>query len=132
MGCMRKEGATGCREAKQVADRFHLVQNPIKAAQEELAQQRQHLPMPAQELVGNTAAVEAGVAAPQLTPSQPRGPLPSPRQKEIRQQRRRQKEELFRMVHAHGMRAFEIVKATEISRGRVDKWLRLSECPPQN
>jgi transposase len=30
------------------------------------------------------------------------------------------------------MRAFEIVKVTGISRGRVDKWLRLAECPPQN
>ena len=41
---------------------------------------------------------------------------------------------LFEMVkgmRAQGMRAFEIVKATGISRGRVDKWLRLDECPPQ-
>ena len=34
-------------------------------------------------------------------------------------------------MRAQGMRAFEIVKATGISRGRVDKWLRLDECPPQ-
>jgi hypothetical protein len=56
-------------------------------------------------------------------------------QKEIRRQRRQQKEELFRMVKAmqgQGMRAFEIVKLTGISRGRVDKWLRLTECPPHN
>jgi hypothetical protein len=60
---------------------------------------------------------------------------PNPRQKEIRRQRRQQKEELFGMVkgmQAQGMRAFEIVKVTGISRGRVDKWLRLAECPPQN
>jgi len=34
-------------------------------------------------------------------------------------------------LRAQGMRAFEIVEATGISRGRVDKWLRLKECPPQ-
>ena len=134
-GVYAEGGRSGAPAAKQVADRFHLVQNLIKAVQEELAQQRHHLLMPAGELVGNADAVEAAVAAAELTPSQPRGPLPSPRQKEVRQQRRQQKEELFRMVkglHAQGMRAFEIVKATEISRGRVDKWLRLKECPPQN
>jgi hypothetical protein len=34
-------------------------------------------------------------------------------------------------MRAQGMRAFEIVKATGISRRPVDKWLRLDECPPQ-
>jgi transposase len=32
-------------------------------------------------------------------------------------------------MHARGMKASEIVRATGISRGRVDKWLRLAECP---
>ena len=60
---------------------------------------------------------------------------PEPAAEEIRRQRRQQKVELFRMVkglQAQGMRAFEVVNATGISRGRVDKWLRLTECPPQN
>ena len=38
---------------------------------------------------------------------------------------------LFEMVkgrQAQGMRAFEIVKATAISHGRLDKWQRLDEC----
>jgi transposase len=33
-------------------------------------------------------------------------------------------------LRAQGIRAFEIVKLTGLSRGTVDKWLRLSECPP--
>lgn len=33
-------------------------------------------------------------------------------------------------LRAPGMRDFEIVKATGISRGTVDKWSRFSECPP--
>jgi hypothetical protein len=56
--------------------------------------------------------------------NQRRGPRLSTRQKEIQQQRRQQRVALFEMVkgmRAQGMRAFEIVKATGISRGRVDK-----------
>jgi transposase len=118
-----------------VADRFHLVQNLIKAVQEELAHQRHHLLMPSQELAAATATAEATETGLEVVSSQARGPRPSSRQKEIRQQRRQQKVALFEMVkglRAQGMRAFEIVKATGISRGRVDKWLRLKECPPQN
>jgi transposase len=39
---------------------------------------------------------------------------------------------MVKAMQGQGMRAFEIVKLTGISRGRVDKWLRLTECPPQN
>ena len=134
-GLYAEGGRNGAPAAKQVADRFHLVQNLIKAVAEELAQQRDHLLIPAQEFLHTDATEEATGAAPEVVPSQQRGPRPSSRQKEVRQQRRQQKEELFRMVkglHAQGMRAFEIVKATRISRGRVDKWLRWEECPPQN
>ena len=33
-------------------------------------------------------------------------------------------------LRAQGIKAFEIVKLTGLSRGTVDKWLRLEECPP--
>jgi transposase len=134
-GVYAEGGYDGAPRAKQVADRFHLVQSLIKAVQQGLEQQRRQLLIPAQEFVRNNATVEPAEVALGIVASQQRGQLPSPRQKEIRQQRRQQKEELFRMVkglRAQGMRAFEIVKATGISRGRVDKWLRLKECPPQN
>ena len=130
------EGASsGAPRAKQVADRFHLVQNLIKVVQEELAHQRHHLLMPSQQLAAGTATAEVTATGLERVSSQPPGPRPSSRQKEIRQQRRQQKVALFEMVkslRAQGMRAFEIVKSTGISRGRVDKWLRLKECPPQN
>jgi len=134
-GVYAEGGYSGAPRARQVADRFHLVQNLIRAVQEELAHQRHHLLMPAQELLHTDAAAEATEAVREIVPSQQRGQLASPRQEEIRQQRRQQKMELFGMVkglHAQGMRAFEIVNATGISRGRVDKWLRLGQCPPQN
>jgi transposase len=135
-GVYAEGGYDGAPRAKQVADRFHLVQSLIRAIQEELAHQRKHLLIPATELVGDNSAHHAPGALPEIVSRhQRRGPRPTPRQKEIRQQRRQQKVALFEMVkgmQAQGMRAFEIVKATGISRGRVDKWLRLSECPPQN
>jgi transposase len=120
-------GYGGAPQAEQLADRFHLVQNLIKAVPTELEHQRHHLLVPATEFLQKDT-----IAA--LT-SRRRWGRPKLRQKEIRRQRRQQKEELFRMVkgmQAQGMRAFEIVKVTGISRGRVDKWLRLAECPPQN
>ncbi len=121
-------GYRGAPQAKQVADRFHLVQNLTKAVQQELEHRRHHLLIPPTEFVRKDASDKPG-------PSPQRSGGPNPRQKEIRRQRRQQKVELFRMVkglQAQGMRAFEVVNATGISRGRVDKWLRLTECPPQN
>ena len=121
-------GYGGAPQAEQVADRFHLVQNLIKAVQTELEHRRHHLLIPSTEFLRQDT-----IAA--VVPSQQRWGRPNPQQKEIRRQRRQQKEELFGMVkgmQAQGMRAFEIVKVTGISRGRVDKWLRLAECPPQN
>jgi hypothetical protein len=53
----------------------------------------------------------------------------------IRQQRWQQQVQLFEMVkglHGQGLRASDIVRQTGISRGRVDKWLRLEQCPPRS
>ena len=132
-GVYAEGGYDGAPRAKQVADRFHLVQSLIRAMQDEFAHQRKHLLIPAAELLGDDSAQQATRVVPGAGRQQRRGPL-NTRQKEIRQQRRQQKVALFEMVkgmRAQGLRAFEIVKATGISRGRVDKWLRLDECPPQ-
>lgn len=134
-GVYAEGGYSGAPRAQQVADRFHLVQGLIRAVQDELAHQRDGLRMPAQEIVGHDCQEEATIAVPEpeVMPPQQRGPLPSPRPQEIRQKRWERKQELFAMVkglRAQGIRAFEIVKLTGLSRGTVDKWLRLSECPP--
>jgi len=105
-----------------------LIQNLIQTVQGQLAYQRQHLLMPVQEF--DTQKAEAS----KVIPRKPAGRLPGSRKQEIKEQERQQKVALFQMVkglHAQGMRAFEIVRATGISRGRVDKWLRLQECPPR-
>jgi transposase len=124
-------GYSGAPRAQQVADRFHLVQSLIRAVQDELAHQSPRLRMPpAQEFARNNSPEKATVA---VAKSRQRRPLWSLRLQEIHEQRWQQKQELFgrvKSLRAQGMRAFEIVEATSLCRGTVDKWLRLSECPP--
>src|SRR5262249_34067253 len=121
-------GYGGAPQAEQVADRFHLVQNLIKAVQTELEHRRHHLLIPSTEFLRQDT-----IAA--VVPSQQRWGPQTPQQKESGGQRRKKKEELFGRVkgmQAQGMGAFKIGKVRGISRGRVEKWLRLAECPPQN
>jgi transposase len=133
-GVYAEGGYSGAPRAQQVADRFHLVQSLIRAVQDELAHQSPRLLMPsAQEFVGDDTPQKAVVAAPEDVALRQRRPRWSLRLQEIHQQRWQQKQELFGMVKGlriQGMRAFEIVKVTSLCRGTVDKWLRLSECPP--
>jgi transposase len=133
-GVYAEGGYSGAPRAEQIADRFHLVQSLIRAVQDELAHQSPRLLMPAQEFVRNSTPEKPTVAVlREVAPLQQRRPLWSLRLQEIHQQRWQQKQELFGMVKSlrtQGMRAFEIVKATDLCRGTVDKWLRLSECPP--
>ena len=81
-----REYRGGLQRAKQVADRFHLVQNLIKAVQTELEHRRHHLLIPSTEFLRQDT-----IAA--VVPSQQRWGRPNPQQKEIRRQRRQQKEE---------------------------------------
>jgi hypothetical protein len=110
-----------------------LIQNLSKAVQNALARQRHHLLIPARELVRNRAGSEAKVPEPEVI--QPHAQTPRQQEKDdIRRQRRQQQVQLFDMVkglYAQGLRASDIVRQTGMSRGRVDKWLRLKQCPPR-
>lgn len=82
-GVYAEGGYSGAPRAQQVADRFHLVQNLIRAVEDELAHQRPRLLMPAQEFVRNDAPEKAAVVVSKVVPSQRRGPRPSLRPQEI-------------------------------------------------
>ena len=58
-GVYAEGGYDGAPRAKQVADRFHLVQSLIRAMQDELAHQRKHLLIPAAEFWANDSAHQA-------------------------------------------------------------------------
>ncbi len=70
-GVYAEGGYDGAPRAKQVADRFHLVQSLIHAVQEELAHQRKHLLIPAPELVSNDSAQKVTAQVPETVSRQP-------------------------------------------------------------
>jgi transposase len=132
-GSLAEGGRRGAPRAKQVADRFHLIENLQQAVQMELARQRVHLSMPAAEFPKDRRG-EKATAAPVRAVRKPRQVPSHPSQAEVRQQRWQQKLKLFQMVknwRAEGLKVSEIVSRAGVSRGLVDKWLRLEECPPR-
>ena len=131
-GSLAEGGRRGAPKAKQVADRFHLIQNLQQAVQMELARQRPHLSMPVAEFAEERRRKEAPAPPAVRKPRQVRS---HPSQAEVRQQRWQQKLNLFQMVkswRAEGVKVSEIVRRAGISRGLVDKWLWLEECPPRS
>lgn len=131
-GLLAEGGQAGAPQAKQVADRFHLIQNLQQAVQLELTCQRAHLKIPAEEFARPSETKEVSVAA--VAIARPRRARPDPSLDEVRRQRRRHKLELFQLVknlRAQGVKVIEIMRQAGISRGLADKWLRLEECPPR-
>src|SRR5450631_3756566 len=103
-GSLAEGGRLGAPAAKQVADRFRLIQNLQQAVQGELALQRAHLTMPAGEFREQIETEKAALAGVLVT-RKPRQERCNPTSKERQQQRRQQKVELFQMVKSLRTRA---------------------------
>jgi hypothetical protein len=89
-GLLAAGGQAGAPGAEQVADRFHLIPNLQQAVQLELACQRAHLTIPAEEFARPSETNEAPVS---VAIARPRRLRPNPRQDEVRRQRWQQKVE---------------------------------------
>jgi len=134
-GLYARAAQRGAPQARQVADRFHLLLNLREAVEHELSRQRSCLVImpPGVSSSGSVTAVPDRASASASRSFS--NPETAAHQGVIVAQRSLLDQALFMAVHRlrhMGNNASEIVRQTGISRKRVDKWLRFAELPARN
>ena len=140
-GRYARAARAGAPKAKQVADRFHLVQNLRETVERELSLRRTHLRVRAQ---GNgSGEVPCPVlrtnftSSPVIAPPQARERMLLPARRlaidtEIARQQRQSQQDLFdtfKKLQATQPPISEIARQLGLNRRRLDKWATLSELP---
>jgi len=130
-GLYAQAAQQGAPQARQVADRFHLLLNLGEAVEHELSRQRRllfYVTPSASAPEMNTGVSNRSIAS---RPNAER----AAQYKDVLTERKAINKALFDRVHRlrqSGMKASQIVRETRLSRKRVDKWLRLAELPERN
>jgi transposase len=130
-GLYAQAAQQGAPQARQVADRFHLLLNLGEAVEHELSRQRRllfYVTPSASAPQMNTGVSNRSIAS---RPNAER----AAQYKDVLTERKAINKALFDTVHRlrqSGMNASQIVRETHLSRKRVDKWLRLAELPERN
>jgi transposase len=138
-----KAARKGAPAAKQVADRFHLVQNLREAIERELAMHRAYLRVK----LTSKEPPEATQTAPATGITEPLARVPVARERrlpparrlatqmEIARQIRQNRQNLFdqfKTLRAAGLKISAIAQQLGLNRRRFDKWAKQSELPERN
>jgi transposase len=118
-GASFAEGASrGAPQARQVADRFHVLKNLVEAFQQVLGREHEAL----------RAAAEAVTGAP-LTPTTRPRTAPQQQARETAQARRQARYETVRRLRAEGKTIREIATALWMGQNTIQRLLRAESCP---
>jgi transposase len=128
----------GAPEARQVADRWHLLRNLREAVQRLLERHSAQVRAALQETPAApevaAPAEEPRVPTPSLPrverPATPRHPsAPEKQARQARHQERARQYERVKELRAHGQSLLQIARETGLSKGCVIRYLRTDRCP---